>query len=59
MLFVADEILSDNITCFEYLDSIRQTKNYNESDDTPEGLLEFAKIDKNPKIIFIYKVRCT
>ncbi|MCM1128112.1 MAG: hypothetical protein NC429_16785 [Lachnospiraceae bacterium] len=48
--FVDDEILPDHITCFEYLDSIRQTKNYNESDDTLEGLLEFAEIDKNANI---------
>ncbi len=47
VLFVADKILPDNITCFEYLDSIRQAKSYKESDDTLEGLLEFAEIDKN------------
>lgn len=50
VLFVADEILPDNITCFEYLDSIRQAKNYKESDDTLEGLLELAGIDKNANI---------
>ena len=50
MLFVADEILPDNITCFEYLDSIRQAKSYKESDDTLEGLLEFAEIDKNANV---------
>jgi len=50
VLFVSDEILSDNITCFEYLDSIRQAKNYKESDDTLEGLLEFAGIDKNANV---------
>ncbi len=50
MLFVADKILPDNITCFEYLDSIRQAKSYKESDDTLEGLLEFAEIDKNANV---------
>lgn len=50
VLFVADEILPDHITCFEYLDSIRQTKNYNEPNDTLEGLLEFAKIDKSANV---------
>lgn len=30
VLFVTDEILSDHITCFEYLDSIRQTKSHKE-----------------------------
>lgn len=49
-LFVDDEILPDNITCFEYLDNIRQTKSYNESDDTLEGLLEFAEIDKDANV---------
>lgn len=49
-LFVDDEILPDHITCFEYLDNIRQTKNYNESDDTLEGLLEFAEIDKDANV---------
>ena len=48
--FVDDEILPDHITCFEYLDSIRQTKSYNESDDTLEGLLEFAEIDKDANV---------
>ncbi len=50
MLFVADEILPDNITCFEYLDSIRQAKSCKESDDTLEGLLEFAGIDKKANV---------
>ncbi len=45
-LFVDDEILPDQITCFEYLDSIRQTKSHKEPDDTLEGLLEFAEIEK-------------
>ena len=47
VLFVTDEILPDHITCFEYLDSIRQAKSHKEPDDTLEGLLEFAEIDKN------------
>ncbi len=50
VLFVADGILPDNIICFEYLDSIRQAKSYKESDDTLEGLLEFAEIDKNANV---------
>ena len=50
VVFVADEILPDHITCFEYLDSIRKTKNYKNPDDTLEGLLEFAKIDKNANV---------
>lgn len=50
VLFVADEIMQDHITCFEYLDSIRQTKSHKEPDDTLEGLLEFAEIDKNENI---------
>ena len=50
VLFVADEILQDHITCFEYLDSIRQTKDYKETDDTLEGLLEFAEFDKNANV---------
>ena len=39
VLFVTDEILPDHITCFEYLDSIRQTKSHKEPDDTLEGPL--------------------
>ena len=39
VLFVTDEILSDHITCFEYLDSIRRTKNHKEPDDILEGPL--------------------
>ena len=31
VLFVTDEILPDHITCFEYLDSIRQTKSHKEA----------------------------
>lgn len=50
VLFVTDEILPDHITCFEYLDSIRQTKSHKEPDDTLEALLEFAEIDKDAKI---------
>ena len=50
VLFVADEVLQDHITCFEYLDSIRQTKSHKEPDDTLEALLEFAEIDKDTKI---------
>ena len=50
VLFVTDEILSDHITCFEYLDSIRQTKSHKEPDDTLEALLEFTEIDKDAKI---------
>lgn len=50
VVFVADEILPDHITCFEYLDSIRQTKSHKEPDDTLEGLLEFAEIDKNASV---------
>lgn len=50
VLFVTDEVLPDHITCFEYLDSIRQTKIHKEPDDTLEGLLEFAEIDKDAKI---------
>ena len=50
VLFVADEILQDHITCFEYLGSIRQTKDYKETDDTLEGLLEFAELDKNANV---------
>lgn len=53
VLFVTDEILSDHITCFEYLDSIRQTKSHKEPDDTLEALLEFAEIDKDAKIRFV------
>lgn len=49
-LFVDDEILPDQITCFKYLDSIRQTKSHKEPDDTLEGLLEFAEIDKNASV---------
>ena len=49
-LFVDDEILPDQITCFEYLDSIRQTKSHKEPDDTLEALLEFTEIDKDAKI---------
>ena len=50
VLFVTDELLPDHITCFEYLDSIRQTKSHKEPDDTLEGLLEFAEIDKNANV---------
>lgn len=39
VLFVTDEILPDHITCFEYLDSIRRTKNHKEPDDILEGPL--------------------
>ena len=42
--------MPDHITCFEYLDSIRRTKSHKEPDDTLEGLLEFAEIDKDAKI---------
>lgn len=48
VLFVADEVMQDHITCFEYLDSIRQINK--EPDDTLEGLLEFAEIDKNANV---------
>lgn len=50
VLFVADEVMQDHITCFEYLDSIMQTKSHKEPDDTLEGLLEFAEIDKNANV---------
>ena len=50
VLFVNDEILQDHITCFGYLDSIRQTKDYKETDDTLEELLEFAELDKNANV---------
>ncbi len=46
VLFVADEILPDNITCFKYLDSIRQAKSCKESDDTLEGLLDLQELIK-------------
>ena len=36
VLFVTDEVLPDHITCFEYPDSIRQTKSHKEPDDTLE-----------------------
>ncbi len=49
-LFVSNEILPENITCFEYLDSIRQSKRYKETDDTLDGLLEFARLDKNANV---------
>ncbi len=47
VLFVTDEILPNHITYFEYLKNIRQTRSHKEPDDTLEGLLEFAGIDKN------------
>lgn len=50
VLFVTDEILPERMTCFEYLDSIRQKKRYREPDDIIEGLLILVGIDKNAKV---------
>lgn len=54
-LFVSDEIIPEQMTCFEYLCDIRRQRELMESDDILGGLLELAGIDKNLNVKLLSK----